>query len=311
MGGEHAARRLAGAGPQLQDGAHPRPDRGFGGLVLKALVRRHLGAHELEVAVGAPMELTHARQRTLRDVAAEVAPGIHRLGNELVNFFLVEDDGGLTLVDAGLPGFLGQVEALLGERGRALSDADAVILTHAHVDHVGVAEAVRSAGVPVYVHEADAEMARTGKTPKRERAFVPYLRHPATWKLLAASVRAGGLKPAKIAEVSTFSGDTVLEVPGRPQAIHTPGHSDGHVVFHLADRGALLVGDALCTYNPLTGRRGPQLMPGGFSVSSPQAMDSLSRIEGLEASVLLPGHGEPWTDGVAAAVARAREAGPS
>jgi glyoxylase-like metal-dependent hydrolase (beta-lactamase superfamily II) len=186
-----------------------------------------------------------------------------------------------------------------------------VILTHAHPDHVGVAEAVRSAGAPVYVHEADAEMARTGKAPKRERGFAPYLRHPATWKLLGAAVRAGGLKPTKISEVSTFSGDTVLEVPGRPRAIHTPGHSDGHVVFHLSDRGALLVGDAMCTYNPLTGRRGPQLMPGGFSVSSSQAMDSLGRIEGLEAGVLLPGHGEPWSGGMAAAVARAREAGPS
>ena len=244
-------------------------------------------------------------------MATEVAPGIHRLGNDLVNFYLVEDDGGLTLIDAGLPGFRGQVEALLGERGRALSDLDAVVLTHAHPDHVGVAEAVRSAGAVVYVHEADAEMARTAKTPRRERGFAPYLRHPATWKLLGASLRAGGVKPTKIDEVSTFTGDTVLEVPGRPQAIHTPGHSDGHVVFHLPDRGALLVGDALCTYNPLTGRRGPQLMPGGFSVSSSQAMESLGRVEGLEANVLLPGHGEPWTEGVAAAVARAREAGPS
>jgi glyoxylase-like metal-dependent hydrolase (beta-lactamase superfamily II) len=249
--------------------------------------------------------------RTLPDVSAEVAPGIHRLGNELINLYVVEGDGGLTLVDGGLPGFRGQLESVLRERGRSLSDVDAVVLTHAHVDHVGVAEAVRAAGAPVHVHEADAEMARTAKSPKRERAFAPYLRHPAAWKLMVVAIRAGGAKPTKIAEVSTFGGDTVLEVPGRPHAIHTPGHSDGHCVFHFPDRGALLVGDALCTYNPLTGRRGPQLMPGGFSVSSAQAMESLGRIEGLEAAALLPGHGEPWTDGVAAAVARAREAGPS
>lgn len=61
-------------------------------------------------------------------MATEVAPGIHRLGNDLVNFYLVEDDGG-TLIDAGLPGFLDQVESVLGERGRARSDVDALILT--------------------------------------------------------------------------------------------------------------------------------------------------------------------------------------
>jgi hypothetical protein len=72
-----------------------------------------------------------------------------------------------------------------------------------------------------------------------------------------------------------------------------------------------MAGDAMCTFNPLTGRRGPQIMPGAFAISSAQEMEALGRLEGIEAGLLLPGHGEPWTDGVAAAVARAREAGPS
>ena len=63
--------------------------------------------------------------------------------------------------------------------------------------------------------------------------------------------------------------------------------------------------------DPLTGRPGPQIMPGAFSFSNAQAMESLGRIEVIEAGVLLVGHGDPWTAGVAAAVARAREAGPS
>jgi glyoxylase-like metal-dependent hydrolase (beta-lactamase superfamily II) len=52
-------------------------------------------------------------------------------------------------------------------------------------------------------------------------------------------------------------------------------------------------------------------MPASFNVSSAQCLDSLGRIEGLSAAVVLPGHGEPWTDGPAAAAARAREQGPS
>jgi glyoxylase-like metal-dependent hydrolase (beta-lactamase superfamily II) len=241
----------------------------------------------------------------------EVAPGVHRLGNALVNYYLIEDGAGLTIVDAGLPGFRDGLEAFLRGHGRRLAEIDAVLLTHAHVDHVGVAEHVRAAGAPVHVHEADAEMARTGKAHDRERSMLPYLRHRATWRLLAVSARSGGLRPTKIAQVSTFAGDGELDVPGRPRAIHTPGHSPGHVVYHLPDRGILLAGDALCTYNPLTGRTGPQLMPGAFAQSSAEAMRSLERLAPLEAGLVLPGHGDPWADGVAAAVARAREAGHS
>jgi glyoxylase-like metal-dependent hydrolase (beta-lactamase superfamily II) len=242
---------------------------------------------------------------------SEVAAGVHRLGNEVVNFFLVEGDGGLTLVDAGLSGFRGQLEAFMRGRGQTLAHIDAVVLTHAHPDHVGVAETVRAAGATVHVHEADAELARTGKTPKRERSLFPYLRNGSAWKTLGVMARSAGVKPVKIAAVSPFVGEDVLDVPGRPRPIHTPGHSNGHVALHFADRGVLMAGDAMCTWNPLTGRLGPQIMPGGLAMSSAAEMESLGRLEGVEAGMLLPGHGEPWTEGVPAAVARAREAGPS
>lgn len=68
-------------------------------------------------------------------MATEVAPGIHRLGNELVNFYVIGDGGRLALVDAGLPGFGRQLEAFLAERGRTPARVDAVLLTHAHGDH--------------------------------------------------------------------------------------------------------------------------------------------------------------------------------
>ena len=243
-------------------------------------------------------------------MATEVAPGVHRLGNEMVNCYLVEADGGLTLVDAGLPAFRAELETFLRGRGRTLSDIDAVLLTHAHSDHLGFAEDVRKAGVPVLIHPDDAEQARTGKSHPREGGMPRYFRHRATWRLLAMGLRNGAMKPVKIAEVAPLA-EGELDVPGRPRAIHTPGHSPGHMVFHFADHGALIAGDALCTWNPLTGRMGPQIMPGAFAFSNAQAMESLARIETIEAGALLVGHGDPWTAGVGAAVARAREAGPS
>src|SRR5918999_1470229 len=242
-------------------------------------------------------------------MATEVAPGIHRLGNEIVNYYLIEADGGLTLVDAGLPGFRAQLEAFLRDRGRTLSDIDALLLTHAHGDHVGLAEDVRAAGVPVRIHDGDAEQARTGKSHPREGSMLRYLRYRATWRLFGMAARSGGVKTIKIAEVAPL-GEGELDVPGRPRAIHTPGHSPGHTVFHFAEQGALIAGDALCTWNPLTGRPGPQIMPGAFAFSNAQAMESLARIEAIDVGALLVGHGDPWTAGVGAAVARAREAGP-
>ena len=91
--------------------------------------------------------------------------------------------------------------------------------------------------------------------------------------------------------------------------IPTPGHSPGHVAFHLPDRGVVFAGDALCSYNPLTGTRGPQLMPKAFAANIPQALQTLDAIAAIDAGMLLFGHGEPWTDGPASAVAHAREVG--
>jgi glyoxylase-like metal-dependent hydrolase (beta-lactamase superfamily II) len=243
-------------------------------------------------------------------MAAAIAPGVHRVGNRFVNFYLLEEEGRLTLVDAGLPRMRGQLEAAVAALGRSMGDLEAVILTHGHSDHTGFAGSLeKQSGIPVHVHEADAEMARTAKPQERERSFLPYLRNPAVWKLLGTAAR-GGL-PQKVAQVRTFADGAVLDVPGRPRVVHAPGHSHGCVAFHLPDRGVLLTGDVLCSHNPLTGRTGPQIMSGAFNVSSAQALASLDAIAPLEADLLLFGHGEPWREGAAAAVEQARAAGPS
>lgn len=243
-------------------------------------------------------------------MSATVAPGVHRLGSSLVNFYLVETADGVTLVDAGLRGYFDQLEPLLRSRGRALADVDAVVLTHAHSDHVGVAERVRTeAPAPVLVHPADEEMARTGKAHPREGSMLPYLVRPATLKLFAEFARRGA-SPTKIGEVRTFAGEGgVLDVPGRLRVVPTPGHSPGHCVLLLEEQGVLFAGDALCTYHPLTGRRGPQLLPSAFNHSDERAMASLDAVAGTGADTVLPGHGEPWTEGAATAADAARRAG--
>jgi glyoxylase-like metal-dependent hydrolase (beta-lactamase superfamily II) len=88
-----------------------------------------------------------------------------------------------------------------------------------------------------------------------------------------------------------------------------PGHTPGSLAFHAPAHDALFMGDALVTWAVINERRGPQVCP--FSADPDAALVSLANIEGIEAHWLLPGHGDPWTGGVAAAVAAARDVGIS
>jgi glyoxylase-like metal-dependent hydrolase (beta-lactamase superfamily II) len=89
--------------------------------------------------------------------------------------------------------------------------------------------------------------------------------------------------------------------------VHTPGHTPGHCVILFERQGALFVGDALCTWNPLTGVRGSQLMPSPLNVDNARCFESLARIEPLQAQFVLPGHGDPLRESPAAAVDHARQ----
>jgi glyoxylase-like metal-dependent hydrolase (beta-lactamase superfamily II) len=96
----------------------------------------------------------------------EIASGVWRLGTELVNWYLVADAGGVTVVDAGAPKYLPQLDVALARLGRSLGDVAAIVLTHAHSDHTGFAEALREeTGVPVYVHADDESSPQRASSP--------------------------------------------------------------------------------------------------------------------------------------------------
>ena len=82
----------------------------------------------------------------------KLAQGIHRIGDGLINVYLLEESSEVTIVDAGLSGFWNELPAELAAMGRSLEDVRALVLTHAHVDHVGFAERIRrDRGVPVRI----------------------------------------------------------------------------------------------------------------------------------------------------------------
>jgi glyoxylase-like metal-dependent hydrolase (beta-lactamase superfamily II) len=208
-----------------------------------------------------------------------------------------------------VPGFSKTLEAELEAIGFGLEDVRAVVLTHADADHTGVVPALQDAGARVLVH-SNAEEVLRNPGPKggdaRTVRLVRQLWRPSAWRMLIHMGRRGALKPPHVEGAKTYRENEVLDVPGRLRAIPTPGHAPGHCALLLENRGVLFAGDALCTLNPATLERGPQLMPSGFNTSDTQAEASLSAVADSGADVVLVGHGEPWTGGAAAAVERAR-----
>lgn len=226
----------------------------------------------------------------------EVAEGVYRCGSERVNWYLVEENGSLTVVDTGFPTHWQQLLDRLAAMNYELADIDACLLTHAHPDHIGFAERLREQGdVELWLHEADVERARAGGEPPLGE-FVKNLWRPAVLRYLVEVFQSDGTSTPAVTAVEPFEDGTELDVPGHPQALHVPGHTDGEVAFSLPDREVLLCGDALATVEFETWQGStPQLLPPWLNVDHEQARESLSRFESLEEVVLLPGHGDPWT----------------
>lgn len=146
--------------------------------------------------------------------SVEVAPRIHRIGEEIINAYLVEDGGEVTIVDAGAPGYWSTLPATLAEMGRTLDDVRAVLLTHGHTDHIGFAQSAHEAGIPVSVHEADGALARQ-EVPNPSRGLGP-MRPLPLLRFLVYGARRGLLRIPKLQEVGTFGDGATLDVPERP-----------------------------------------------------------------------------------------------
>ena len=155
----------------------------------------------------------------------------------------------------------------------------------------------------MWIHQADAEAARTGKAgAKNDGKVTSYLLKAEFYRTLLSLTRRGATRMIPIKEVGEFADGETIDVPGRPRVVHAPGHTPGSAALLVADRRVLLTGDVLATRNPLTGRIGPQIMPSGLNEDTPLALASLDALPGIEADLLLPGHGDPWKGDVAEAV---------
>jgi glyoxylase-like metal-dependent hydrolase (beta-lactamase superfamily II) len=229
-----------------------------------------------------------------------VAEGVQRFVDQgIVNWYLVDTDEGKIVVDAAFPTAWEQVEPFADE-------VKAVLITHAHVDHLGFAERLRrDHGVPVYVPQGDTHLARSPlRYAKSERLPLVYVaRYGPTRRLYWRATKAGAIRGDVVRDPRPYGEGARL--PGGFEAVSTPGHTFGHMALHLPERGVLFAGDAIVTKDPYTDREGPRLVARAATADAEQAKRSLDRIAETGAKTVLTGHGDPWTDGAQAAAEHA------
>jgi glyoxylase-like metal-dependent hydrolase (beta-lactamase superfamily II) len=224
----------------------------------------------------------------------QVTDTVYLAQGHAVNWTLVVDGTGVMLIDAGYPGDREDVLASLAKLGYGAGDVRAILLTHAHIDHLGSAIwFAREHGTPVYCHADEVGHAKREYLEQVSIFDVALRIWRPRWAVWGAHVvRNGGLIRDGIPSTLPLTADVAASLPGNPTVVATPGHTGGHCSY-VVD-GVLASGDALITGHPLLRRGGPQLLPAVFSHDQQNCLRSLSALAALNTEVLLPGHGEVW-----------------
>ncbi|MEU0227992.1 MBL fold metallo-hydrolase [Streptomyces sp. NPDC006284] len=245
----------------------------------------------------------------MRARVRHVGEGTYLVHGSHTNWVILTDGDAVTLVDTGYPGDRAQLLASLAEVGSAPEAVVAVLITHAHNDHLGSAEYLRAAhGTPVLLHEAEVPHARRDFLQQVPVGTV--LRNawrPGVLPWAVHVLRSGGTEQHPVTSPEPLPADGPLDLPGRPVPVHTPGHTDGHCAYHLPDAGVVISGDALVSGHATSRTTGPQLLPGMFHHDRARTAASLDVLAGLDGDVLLPGHGPVHRGPVKEAARRARE----
>jgi glyoxylase-like metal-dependent hydrolase (beta-lactamase superfamily II) len=256
---------------------------------------------EEETPVEVWQQITEAGIRVLR------IPTPFQVGR--VNTYLLEGEP-LTLVDSGPNSgkALDELERQLEALGHRIEDLELVIITHQHIDHLGLVDIVaKRSGAEVAALDLLVPFVENfGDDAERddEEAAALMLRHGISEEVVTAlrqvtgSFRAWG---AKTKVTRPLHDGELIELGNRKLEVqHRPGHSPSDTVFWDADRRILLAADHLIKHissNPLISR------PLDGSAQRTQALvtylQSLKRTRELPAEIVLAGHGEPITDHVA------------
>jgi glyoxylase-like metal-dependent hydrolase (beta-lactamase superfamily II) len=248
-----------------------------------------------------------ARIAHVRDRVRQVADDVFHVRGTEVNWYLVRDGADVTLIDSGYPGDLGRVEESVRTIGRRPEDVRAVLLTHAHVDHMGAAQHFADRyGTSVLTDEVEARHAHREFLEQAGPLDVTKnLWRPGVLPWLTKVMRVGAARNVTIPSAAQFPAAAALDLPGRPVPVPTRGHTSGHTCYFLPTAGAVCTGDELVTGHAVSRTTGPQLPPAFFQ--NRDTRDAVLPLAELAADLILPGHGNPLRMPIAQAVRQARE----
>jgi glyoxylase-like metal-dependent hydrolase (beta-lactamase superfamily II) len=225
----------------------------------------------------------------------------------IVNCYLLRDNGGWTMLDTGLNTAPAQAawDTAFAALGITPRDIAQIILTHVHPDHYGMAGyfqslAANGAIPPVKMSPREAELAPLlwEGQGKQAKAFDQYLAAcgmPAEMiaTVLTALGSTGEMTRPHPAHVETLNPGESITIGKRTfQSIHAPGHSDGQLIFYDPDDKLLLSGDhVLMKITPNIG-----LWPDTEPDPLGRFLESLESMKSLEVRLALPGHKALITD---------------
>lgn len=216
----------------------------------------------------------------------QIAQGVHLVGVGYVNSYVIDGDQGVVLIDTGLPDKHDRIAEGLFSIGRTVGDVVAIVLTHAHTDHIGGAAALKTGSGATVVGPQIDTPAIEGKVPV---PAPPMLFGPL--KYLSRMMPS----PTPVSVDIPVSEGAPSRLPADFTVIDTPGHTPGHTSY-LLDRhgGTVFVGDAASNKNGAVTKGFPNF--GGGQVVD----DSIRHIAEFEFEIALFGHASPITKGAAA-----------
>jgi len=209
-----------------------------------------------------------------------VVPGV------VANPYLIVDEDGLTVIDAGLPRSEKKILAYVTSLGKRAQDIKRIIITHADLDHIGGLAGLKSStGARIYASRIEADAIARGKSSREINPSGFSLRR-VLFALMRPFMKA---MPVQVDE-TLVEGDT-LPVLGGLRVLETPGHTPGHISLFAPAVGLLFCGDSMVSdQNGLQGSRP------GLTWDETRARESERKQAALGAHIVCSGHGSVVMD---------------